>query len=88
MVKFYATWCGHCQEMNPAYERLASHFSNNRRVLIAQVNAPDNQGVHHQYGIRGYPTLKIFDHGNLEDAHCGRDFDSMKNLIESKLRKS
>jgi protein disulfide-isomerase-like protein len=87
-IKFYAPWCGHCNNMNPAYQRLGSYFGGDSRVVVAQIDADYYARIRRPYNIGGYPTLKLFHpSGQVEDADCGHDFESMKNFIESKIRK-
>jgi len=43
----------------------------------------------HSQGVKGYPTIKYFLAGNKngKDYQGGRDFDSLKNFVESTLNK-
>ncbi|PJF18379.1 hypothetical protein PSACC_01819 [Paramicrosporidium saccamoebae] len=84
---FYAPWCGHCNNMNPAYQRLGSYFGGDGRVTIAQIDADHYARIRRPYNIGGYPTLKLFHpSGRVEDADCGHDFESMKRFVESRIR--
>jgi protein disulfide-isomerase A6 len=73
--------------MEQAYNKLAEHFAGNDRVLIAQVNGDRHSSTLRQFDIGGYPTLKYFPMGKqiVEDAHCGRDFESMRDFMERKI---
>ena len=57
LIKFYAPWCKHCQNMAEDYENLADMWADRYdEVIIAEFNAQENQ-VPQGYQITGYPTL-------------------------------
>lgn len=59
-IKFYAPWCGHCQQAAPAFED-AAKMSKSSDVLFVKVNGENAPDVTQSYNIVGYPTFKIFD---------------------------
>lgn len=58
IVEFYAPWCGHCQSLVPEYKKLASALKG--VVKVGSVNADEHKSLGGQYGVRGFPTIKIF----------------------------
>lgn len=58
VVEFYAPWCGHCQQLKPEYIKLASALKG--VVKVGAVNADDHNSLGGQYGVKGFPTIKIF----------------------------
>ena len=87
LVKFYAPWCGHCQNLAPHYTRLAEYFKGDDRIIIADINADQYREMLGRYGIRGYPTIKFFKRGstNGEDANCGHYFEAMRDYVNRRL---
>ncbi|KAI7897617.1 thioredoxin-like protein [Cokeromyces recurvatus] len=62
-VEFYASWCGHCKNLAPIWERLGHAFANEPNVVIAKINAADEADIGQEFDIEGYPTIKLFPAG-------------------------
>lgn len=61
VVDFYADWCAPCKIMAPVLDEFAgAHIG---AVLVAKLNTDMNPRVPQQYGIRGIPTMIVFEHG-------------------------
>jgi len=58
MVEFYAPWCGHCQRLVPDYTKAAKALKG--VVKVGAVNADEHRSLGGQYGVQGFPTIKIF----------------------------
>uniref|UniRef100_V5IEV5 Putative thioredoxin/protein disulfide isomerase n=1 Tax=Ixodes ricinus TaxID=34613 RepID=V5IEV5_IXORI len=59
IVEFFAPWCGHCQSFAPEYIKAAAALKGSRERLAA-VDADKDKSLAGQYGVRGFPTVKIF----------------------------
>ncbi len=69
VVDFWASWCGPCLAMAPAYERAATELEPRFRLL--KVNADEEQQLTAKYGIRSIPTLMLFAKGQPVDQNAG-----------------
>jgi protein disulfide-isomerase A1 len=84
-AEFYAPWCGHCKRLAPDYEIVATHFKTvGSPVVIAKVDATQNNNVATAAGIRGYPTLKFYKKGVAIDYEGGRTPDELIKWITKK----
>nr|XP_057912484.1 protein disulfide-isomerase A6 [Doryrhamphus excisus] len=75
MVEFFAPWCGHCKNLEPEWAAAATAVKEQTKgmVRLGAVDATVHQGVSSRYGIRGFPTIKIFRKGEEpEDYQGGR----------------
>lgn len=69
VVEFYAPWCGHCKSLAPEYEKAASVLSSlDPPVVLAKVDANEeaNKDLATQYGVQGFPTIKILRNGGKD----------------------
>ena len=58
LVEFFAPWCGHCKSLVPEYKKVAQALSG--VVVVGAVDGTANENLAGQYGIKGFPTIKLF----------------------------
>ncbi len=64
VVMYHATWCGHCKQMRPLYERAAAASGAQQLAFYAcEHSVLEKSGKSQQLGIQGYPTLIAFKGG-------------------------
>ena len=61
LVDFWAEWCGPCRMIAPALEEIAADLG--EKVTIAKINIDENPEVPGRYGVRGIPTMLLFENG-------------------------
>merc|ERR1719456_766850 len=78
-IKFYAPWCGHCQEMQPAWEELMKDFADSKTSVVAEVDCDteENQPLCEEHGVQGFPSLKHGDASALDDYEGARDLEAL-----------
>ncbi|KAF4976546.1 hypothetical protein FZEAL_6802 [Fusarium zealandicum] len=59
IVEFYAPWCGHCQNLKPAYEKAAKNLDGLANVAAIDCDEESNKQFCGSMGVKGFPTLKI-----------------------------
>ena len=61
LVDFWAEWCMPCRALASVIDELSLEFSG--KVRFAKVNVDESGGVASKQGIRGIPTLLVFQGG-------------------------
>lgn len=94
LVEFFAPWCGHCKALGkyvellyftvihgshaaPEYEIAATELKGT--LPLAKVDCSKHKDLCLQYGVTGYPTLKIFKSGEPTEYQGIR---KSENIIE------
>ncbi|MCO5586322.1 hypothetical protein L7F22_040261 [Adiantum nelumboides] len=62
LLEIYAPWCGHCQALEPIYEKLGKVLRGIDTLVIAKMDGTVNE--HPMGKSDGYPTLLFFPAGN------------------------
>lgn len=81
MVEFFASWCGHCKQLAPEYEKAAKALKG-----IVSFVAVEDQATMQAYGVQGFPTLKWFGE-NKKSAEDYNGARTAKGLVDFALQK-
>ena len=65
LVEFYAPWCGHCKQLAPQYEAVATKFKHVPSLVIARFDAAQNT-IEAMKDITGFPTVKLYPANDKE----------------------
>lgn len=61
VVDFHADWCGPCKVMAPVLDDFARLHTG--EVLVLKLDTDAHPATPARFGIRGIPTLIVFEHG-------------------------
>ena len=80
LVDFWAEWCGPCKIIAPIVEELANEMDG--KVKFAKLDVDTNPKTATNYGIRGIPTMLIFNDGKPVDQVVGA---VTKSVLKSRI---
>jgi len=69
LVDFTADWCAPCRVMIPILNKLAAKSQG--QFIIVKVDTDEEQKLAGQHRVRGFPTFKIFRHGEVVEETFG-----------------
>lgn len=65
LVDFHADWCRSCRLLDPVLDELAEAWGD--RIRIVKLDVEANPHTAERYGVKGIPTLILFDGGEERD---------------------
>jgi thioredoxin 1 len=69
LVDFTATWCGPCKQLAPIVDQLATELDG--KVKVGKLDVDDSPVTAGKYGVRGVPTVMVFNKGQRAAQHVG-----------------
>jgi thioredoxin 2 len=80
VVDFYADWCGPCHMMAPTLDDFARRHAGD--ALVLKLDTDHDQAIAGRFGIRGIPTVIVFDQGQERGRHVGvADLAKLESLV-------
>jgi protein disulfide-isomerase A6 len=73
LVAFIAPWCGHCKALHGEWESAAAKLDGTGAVL-GTVDATVEESLAREYGVQGFPTIKVFPGGKGKSARSASDY--------------
>jgi thioredoxin 1 len=84
LIDFWAVWCAPCRVIAPTVEALAGEYEG--RIKVAKMNVDDNPNTPSNYGVKGIPTLILFQGGQEHDRIIGvTSKENIKKMLDSAL---
>ena len=82
VVDFTATWCGPCQRITPAIEKMEKE-KEMEDVIFVKVDVDENQETAQHCGIKAMPTFQFFMNAKKIDEIVGANEDKIKTAIRT-----
>ena len=84
LIDFWAPWCGPCQIVSPAVEKLSKELAG--RIKAVKVNTDLEPSLQERFGVRGIPTLVLMDGAKERDRVVGAmGADALRRWVEPRL---
>jgi thioredoxin 2 len=84
LVDFWAPWCGPCRIVSPTVEQIAKDHPG--RLKLVKVNTDEAPSLSQRFGIRGIPTLILFDQGKEASRMIGaHPAPTLRNWVDTQL---
>ncbi|RPB04418.1 thioredoxin-domain-containing protein [Choiromyces venosus 120613-1] len=75
---FFAPWCGHCKDLKPIYEKAARSLKGLAKVAAIDCDEENNKRLCGEYGVQGFPTLKVFKPGKKKGKPIVEDYQGAR----------
>ncbi len=79
LVDFFANWCGPCKMIAPYLDNLADEYKD--KVTVAKLDVDQNGQSAMKYGVRGIPTMILFENGKQKEVIVGADPNRIKDVV-------
>jgi thioredoxin 1 len=83
VIDFWAEWCGPCRQLGPVVDELSQEMDN---VEFVKLNIDENPETPSKFGVRGIPTLILFEGGKQKAVKVGAmPKSTLKEWVESNI---
>mmetsp|Transcript_33157 Transcript_33157/g.76431 ORF Transcript_33157/g.76431 Transcript_33157/m.76431 type:complete len:190 (-) Transcript_33157:947-1516(-) len=86
-VEFYASWCRHCTDFAPTYERIAekvrklNESEGGRKTMMARVEGDKERAISSRFSISGFPSFFLIDGWTVYEYDGDRKPSSMFEFV-------
>lgn len=82
LIDFFATWCGPCKVQSSVLNTVKVNVGDLARIV--KIDVDQFPAIAAEYGVRGVPTLAVFQNGNLLWKESGvHDVNTLTNLLQN-----
>jgi thioredoxin 1 len=76
VIDFFATWCGPCKKIAPAFEQLAEEYVG---VVFLKVDVDESADLVDLFGVRAMPTFVFLKDGQIVRTVEGADLRQLES---------
>ncbi len=81
LVDIGADWCGPCLVLEPLLAKLVKQYDG--QFLLAKVDADENMRIAGRHGVRGFPTVIAYSHGQeIDRFHSAQTEGFLRRFID------
>jgi thioredoxin 1 len=80
LIDFWAEWCGPCKRIAPTVESIAEKYQGKAKVF--KMNVDENGERLSSFGIKGIPTLILFQNGRELERIVGAPSNAKESISE------
>lgn len=80
-----ADWCGPCLVLGPMLEKLVEEYDG--AFLLARVDADENMRIAGRHGVRGFPTVIAYSHGQeIDRFHSTQTQGFLRRFVDDLIK--
>lgn len=80
LIDFFATWCGPCKVQSSVLTTVKENIGEAARIV--KIDIDQFPAIASEYGVRGVPTLAVFQNGEMLYKQSGvHDVNTLTNLL-------
>jgi|1048.fasta_scaffold59781_2 thiol-disulfide isomerase/thioredoxin len=87
---FFTEWCPHCQKAKPVWaslkEEIDGKLINRYRVIFREVDCDKDEKMANEFGVEGYPTIKLVKDGQVIEYDAKPDKDILVQFLQTSLQ--
>ncbi|ORX55239.1 hypothetical protein BCR36DRAFT_581283 [Piromyces finnis] len=90
IVFFGATWCPHCRHLTPDWAKFQAEaeekeLESKYDFHIAKVECTESEDICREQGLRGYPTIYLFNNGERKDEANERSPEYLMSFAQKNI---
>ena len=80
LIDFFATWCGPCKVQSSVLNTVKENIGDKARIV--KIDIDQFPSIAAEYGVRGVPTLAVFQKGEMLYKESGvHDVNTLTTLL-------